>query len=120
MKRQADQHRTRSPLYHEGQLVWDIPLRVNSQKLALQFIGPHPIVKIIGPNVIRLKLPSALCRVHCTFHVSRIKPSISNHLCPAPKPPPALQIIYSLENFMVRQLLDVRRRGRGLQFLYVL
>lgn len=76
-------------LYREEQLVWlstwDVPLKVDSQKLALRFIGPYPI-KIICLAGVKLKFPSILCRVHPTFHVSRIKYFIINHLCPPPRP----------------------------------
>ena len=121
MKSQADRHRSKAPPYRVGQRVWlstrDIPLRVESRKLAPGFIGPYPIERIIGPAAVRLKPPPNLRRIHPTFHVSRVKPFVLSQLCPAPKPPPPPRIIDGSETFTVHQLLDVRRRGRGLQFL---
>ena len=71
---------------------------------------------VIGPAVVRLKLPPILHRIQPTFHVSRVKPFICNQLCPAPKPPPPPRVIDGSATFTVHQLLDVRRLGRGLQF----
>lgn len=57
----------------------DLPLRTESRKVASRYIGPFPIVKIVYPTALRLKLTLAL-RVHPTFHVSHLKPVLLN--CP--------------------------------------
>ncbi|KAK7884344.1 hypothetical protein WMY93_027467 [Mugilogobius chulae] len=116
----ADKHRIPSPSYQPGQKVWlaakDIPLKVESKKLAPRFIGPFEVDKIINPTAIRLRLPPSM-KIHPTFHVSQLKPFHESPLCPPAEPPPPAQIIDDHPAFSVRRLVDVRRRGRGFQFL---
>ncbi|KAL0149260.1 hypothetical protein M9458_055494, partial [Cirrhinus mrigala] len=122
-KAAADRHRTPAPQYVCGQKVWlstkDLPLRVPSRKLAPRFIGPYRITKVLSPVAVRLKLPHMLGRVHPVFHVSRVKPVFRSPLNPvgsSPTPPPP-RIVDGTPVYTVRKLLDVRRRGRGFQFL---
>lgn len=119
-RRIADQHRKHAPDYRPGQKVWlcskDIPLKTDSRKLAPRYIGPFEIEKIINPTVVQLKLPSSL-RIHPSFHVSQLKPVCSSPLCPPAAPPPPAQVVDDYPAYSVRRLLDVRRRGRGFQYL---
>lgn len=63
--------------YLPGQKVWpttrDLPLRVESHKLAPHFVGPFPFSKVTNPVAVRLHLPPSM-RIQNTFHVSWIKP----------------------------------------------
>ncbi|XP_026048930.1 uncharacterized protein LOC113036701 [Astatotilapia calliptera] len=119
-RRYADRRRKAAPAYARGQKVWlsarDIPLRTDSRKLAPRFIGPFEVERVVGRSAVRLKLPSSL-RVHPTFHVSQVKPVVVSPLCPPPAAPPPARLIGGHPAFTVRRILDVRRRGRGRQFL---
>ena len=121
MKAQADRHRSRPPRYRQGQRVWlstkDLPLKTDSRKLSPRFIGPFPVASVISPTAVRLKLPFPLRRIHPTFHVSKIKPFLCSPMHPVPKAPPPPRLIGGSEAYTVRRLLEVRRRGRGLQYL---
>ncbi len=122
-KAAADRRRTPAPPYVCGQKVWlstkDLPLRVPSRKLAPRFIGPYRITKVLSPVAVRLKLPHTLGRVHPVFHVSKVKPVFHSPLHPVGSPltPPPPRIVDGTPVYTVRKLLDVRRRGRGFQFL---
>ena len=119
-KRLADLHRTPAPDYQPRQKVWlsswDLPLQTESKKMAPRYIGLYVIDRVINPSVVRLRLPPAL-KVHPSFHVSLLKPVSTSPLSPPAEPPPPPRIINDHPAFTDRRLLDVRRWGRGFQYL---
>lgn len=116
----ADRHRSPAPPYKTGEKVWlstrDLPLQTESKKLSPRYIGPYEIEEVLNPTVVRLKLPPSL-NVHPSFHVSLLKPFLTSPLCPPAEPPPPARLVDDHPAFTVRRLLDVRRRGRGFQYL---
>lgn len=93
-------------------MVSDLPLTVESKKLAPRFVGPY-VIESIGPYVIesivnpcavRLKVPSFV------FTPLFVSPRLS--LSP-PEPAPPLQMIDDHPAYTARRLLDVRHLGRG-------
>ena len=118
---QANRRRTPAPRYAPGQKVWlnskDLPLQVESRKLAPRYVGPFEIESIINPCAVRLKLPASFRRVHPTFHVSLLKPVQSCPLSPPDVPPPPPRMVDGGPVFTVRRIVDVRRQGRGFSYL---
>ncbi|XP_029691849.1 uncharacterized protein [Takifugu rubripes] len=90
-QRQANRRQTPAPSYQPGQKVWlstkDLPLQVESQKLAPHFVGPCKVEQVVNLAAVRLKLPPAF-KDTPTFLVSKVKPVAELDLVLPSKPPP--------------------------------
>ncbi|XP_061668967.1 uncharacterized protein LOC133496901 [Syngnathoides biaculeatus] len=119
-KSAADCKRRAAPELRVGQRVWlstkDLPLWMESHKLAPRFVGPFMISKIINPVSVSLRLPRSM-RVHPTFHVSRLCPDRPSSLAPLAKTPRHPHMVDGGPVYTVHRLLSSRRRGRGFQYL---
>ena len=108
-------HRFKDPDYQPDQRVWlstrDLHFWVKSKKLALRFVGPFEIQKIINAVAVKLKLPRSV-HVHPTFPGSNQSEtvfwSLLSHLH---------HLIDRGPSFTLRCLLHSRRRGRGFYYL---
>ncbi|XP_061741963.1 uncharacterized protein LOC133542122 [Nerophis ophidion] len=121
MCRSANRRRIPAPSYTPGQQVLlrakDLHLQVPSRKLAPRFVGPYTVEAIINPASVRLSLPPSVKR-HPVVHVSQIKPVCSSPLSsPDPIPPPPRILDNGDPVWTVKEILGVRRQGRGLVFL---
>lgn len=112
----ANHQRTPAPSYRVDQMAWlstrDLPLWVESKKLAPRFVGLFPVQRVIGPSAVRLQLRRSMW-VHPTFHISKVKPVHESPLDPAHPPP---RLIDGGPAFTVWSLIRSRRRGRGIQY----
>nr|XP_061822090.1 uncharacterized protein LOC133610044 [Nerophis lumbriciformis] len=121
MCRNANRHRVPAPSYRPGQqvllLAKDLNLQVPSKKLAPRYVGPFPIISIINPVSVKLALPPSVKR-HSVVHVSQIKPVAESALSPpVPAPPPSRFLENGDQVWTVKEILRVRRQGRGLVYL---
>lgn len=110
--RQANRHWSLAPHYQLGQCVWlstrDLPLWVDSWKLAQCFVGPFLIIKVIIPSAVHLRLPS-------TLSVAVVKLVLSCPLVPT-NPTPTAPISYQGLS-CVHFPLPSHHQGHGVQYL---
>ena len=116
----ANRKRRPAPRYRVGQRVWlrsrDINLPGCNRKLGPRYIGPYPVAAIVNPVSVRLDLPAHM-KICPVFHVSNVRPVHSSPLSLPVVSPPAVRIIDGEPAYTVSRILDVRRRGRGVQYL---
>ena len=81
------------------------------RKLHPKYIGPFPILQMVGSNAARLELPATYSRVHPVFHVSLLQPYVNG---PGKLLPPVVpQVVNGDAFFQVESILATRyRKGR--------
>ncbi|KAK3525889.1 hypothetical protein QTP70_010937 [Hemibagrus guttatus] len=120
----ADLWRSQAPAYQPGQKVWlstrDIKLRPPCRKLSPRFIGSFTIVRQVNPITYRLQLPPEY-KIHPVFHVSLLKPHHPSVLLStepgAAEEPPLPLLVDDRTAYLVKEILDSRRRGGRLEYL---
>ncbi|XP_061884348.1 uncharacterized protein LOC133635300 [Entelurus aequoreus] len=121
MRRNANRRRIPAPDYQPGQQVLlrakDLHFPISSQKLAPRFVGPFTVRSRVHPAAVCLDLPGSM-RSHPVFHVSQVKPVTNSSLSPPiPSPPPPRVLEDGDQVWTVREILKVRRQGRGWVYL---
>jgi hypothetical protein len=109
--------------YEEGDQVWldgrNLPLKTPSRKLAPKRYGPFTIRQKISAVAYRLDLPDYM-RVHDVFHIDLLSPYKETEAYgPAFLLPPP-DLVDGQEEQEIEAILDVRRKGRGRNFQYLI
>ena len=109
------------PDFKVGDLVLlnanNIKTKRQSKKLDNLFRGPCEIIKSIGPNAYKLKLPEQLQgKMHDVFHISLLEPYIENSI-PERETPPPPPVGDDLDFYEVEAVLDSRVKHRKVEYL---
>jgi hypothetical protein len=90
--------------------------RRSTPKLLPKWIGPFKVVQLVGAVSYKLELPPTM-KVHPVFHVSLLKPYLSD----GRMQPPGPVLIEGEAYFMIERILDhrVSKRGRNAHMHYL-
>jgi hypothetical protein len=122
MKRYYDQRRTPAPEYKPGDKVYldasDIQTTRPSKKLSHKNLGPFEIVRRVGNNAYRLRLPAAMKRRHPVFNIVKLTSAPPDPIEGRRAPPPPLpEIVDGEEEWVVEEILDSKVINRKLRYL---
>ena len=114
MKEGYERGKRKAHQFKVGDYVWldgsDFKLKLSSQKLGDQNLGPFEILEKVGDLDYRLDLPEELDRHHPIFHIDKLYPWKGNHIngeIPAPPEPIYLEEEDEVE-YEVEEVLDSR------------
>ena len=121
MKSQGDKHRSNTPIYQPGDQVWlstdNLHLPQKSKKLSEKWIGPYPVVKMVGTNAVKLHLPCSMW-IHLVINILHLKPykeCLPGQLTVHPGP---MEVTEDRnEEYEVKWIIDSLWRGRHLEYL---
>ena len=125
-KRKFDRKANPAPSFKVGDLVWlnrrNIATTRPSRNLDFKRFGPFKILKIIGEGkaVFQLELPPQW-QIHDVFHTSLLDPHRWNDIEGRKQPIPQLpEIVQGELEYVVKGILDSKRRGRGRELWYLM
>ena len=124
IKAQKRWAKSRNPpkTYQDGDLVWlegrNLHLDRPAVKLAPKRHGPFKVTRVLSPITYQLELPPTW-KIHNVFHIDLLTPyhETEMHSANFTQPPPDL--IDGEEEYEVKEILDLRRHGRGRKVQYL-
>ena len=121
MKSQANKHRSDTPIYQSGDQVWlstdNLCLPQKSKKLSEKWIGPYPVVKMVGTNTIKLHLPCSMW-IHPVINISRLKPYKEHLPGQSTVHPGPIEVTEDRdEEYEVEWIVDSHWKGQHLEYL---
>ena len=110
-----------APAYVIGDRVWlstnNLRLPRTSQKLSEWWLGPYSIMKLVGTNAVRLRLPRSM-RIHPIVNISHVKPYCECLLGqPVAAPGPSIVTEDHEEEYEVDYVVDSQYKGKCLEYL---
>ena len=121
MKSQVDKHCSNIPIYQPGDQVWlstdNLCLPWKSKKLSEKWIGPYPVVKMVGTNTVELHLPHSM-QIHPVINISHLKPYKEclpgqSTICPGP-----MEVTEDRDKeYEVERIVDSCWKGQHLVYL---
>ena len=118
---QTNHSRSDAPSYATGDHVWlstnNLRLPRASQKLSERWLGPYSIMKLVGTNAVKLRLPHSM-HIHLVVNVSRVKP-YRDRLPgqPVSAPGPSVVMEDCEEEYEVEYVVDSQYKGKCLEYL---
>ena len=106
----------------EGDQVWldgrNIKTLRPTRKMDAKRLGPFIVLEKIGSGAYRLKLPRTWSRIHPVFNEILLTPYHEPSFTSQKRPdPPGPVEVEGHPEYEVEQVLDHRKRGRGVQYL---
>ena len=89
-----------------------------SKKFTHRYLGPYPVICIVGLHAYHLKLPPSMSCIHPVFHVVKLLPAPPDLIkgCEV-RPPPPPEIVGGEKRYKVEEVIDSQMRYQKLQYL---